>query len=373
MNLWSRLWRPKPAAPAAPASPAAAVDLGDPAVARDPFPVYERLRREGPVHYLPVHDFWIVLGYDAVKAAFDRPDSFSNADYDDVDAVLLAADPPDHTPIRRAVSRLFSGDALARLTAFAEAEAERLAAPEFDLVADYARPFTEHVAAELIGFDAAALAELRAASTPDTPFPELVAMLDRIAGRAATYDRFRQPDHGGFSDREARSLIRLLWLAATTTTERTIVHAVLRLLRDGGLRARIAADPALLAPFVEEVLRLNPAESLIRRATRAPAELAGAAIPAGASVMLCLPAANRDPARFPDPDAIRLDRPQKQHLAFGFGLHFCPGAGLARRLVPVALSALLGRPGLRPLEPLDVIDWVATPSTLVPRRLRVGL
>ncbi len=364
MNLLSRFRRQRPAVP---------IDLGDPAVARDPFPVYERLRREGPVHYLPGHDFWIVLGYDAVKAAFDRPDLFSNADYDDVDAVLLAADPPDHTPIRRAVSRLFSGDALARLTAFAGAEAERLAAGEMDVVGDYAKPFTENVAAELIGFDALALAALRAASTPDTPFVEQVAELDRLAERARTYDKFRQPEYGGFSDREARSLIRLLWLAATTTTERTIVHGTLRLLQDGGLRARVAADPALLPLFVEEVLRLNPAESLIRRVTNAAAELGGVAIPAGASVMLCLPAANRDPARFPEPSAIRFDRPQKQHLAFGFGLHFCPGAGLARRLVPVALARLLGRPGLRPLEPLDRLDWVATASTLVPRRLLVGL
>lgn len=351
---------------------AATIDLAAPEIAADPFPHYEALRRSGPVHYLARHQYWIVLGYDAVKAAFDRPDLFSNADYDDVDRVLLAADPPNHTPIRRAVSRLFSGDALARLTAFAQAEAERLAQAEIDVVGDFAAPFTHNVAAELIGFDADAVAVLRDAFTPDRPFPETVAILDRVAEQAATYDQFRRPEYG-FSDREARSLVRLLWLAATTTTERTIVHAALRLLEDGGLRARLAADPALLSPFVEEVLRLNPAESLIRRVTTGPAELGGVDLPGGASVQLCLPAANRDPARFPDPAAIRLDRPQKQHLAFGFGLHFCPGAGLARRLVPAALAALLRRPGLRPLEPLDRLDWVATASTLVPRRLRVGL
>jgi len=364
MNLLSR-FRRQPLA--------ATIDLGDPRVAADPFPHYEELRRAGPVHYLARHDFWIVLGYDAVKAAFDRPDDFSNQVYDDVDSVLLAADPPRHTPIRRAVSRLFSGDALARLTAFAEAEAERLARPEIDVVADYAVPFTQAVAAELIGFDEGAVASLRGALAPETPFRETVACLDRIAGQARSYEKFRQPDYGGFSDREARSLVRLLWLAATTTTERTIVHATLRLLRDDGLRARVAAGPALLPALVEEVLRLNPAESLIRRVTTRDTELGGVAIPAGASVQLCLPAANRDPARFPEPASVRLDRPQKQHLAFGFGLHFCPGAGLARRLVPVALAALLRRPGLRPREPLDRLSWVATTSTLVPRRMLVAL
>lgn len=364
MNLLSRIWRP---------NPASALDLGDPRIAVDPWPHYEALRRRGAVHYLARHDFWMVVGYDEVKAAFDRPELFSNAVYDDVDAVLLAADPPHHTPIRRAVSRLFSGDALARLTAFAEAEAERLANGEIDIVGDYAAPFTRRVAAELIGFDAEALASLRTVLTPETPFAETVERLDRIAERALCYDKFRQAEYGGFSDREARSLIRLLWLAATTTTERTIVHGILRLLGSAGLRERVTADPALLPPFVEEVLRLNPAESLIRRVATGPTELGGISIPGGASVQLCLAAANRDPARFPDPAAIRLDRPPKQHLSFGFGLHFCPGAGLARRLVPVALAALLGRPGLRPLEPLDRLDWIATRSTLVPRRLRMAL
>lgn len=363
MNLLSRLWRP---------NPAATLDLNEPAVAANPWPRYEALRRHGSVHYLPRHDFWVVLGYDEVKAAFDRPDLFSNAAYDDVDAVLLAADPPDHTPIRKAVSRLFSGDALARLTAFAAAEAERLAAGEIDIAQDYAAPFTRNVAAELIGFDAEAVAALRAVTTPETPFPETVAGLDRIAERARIYERLRQPDHG-FTDREARSLIRLLWLAATSTTERTIVHATLRLLQHGDLRDRLRAEPALIAPFVEEVLRLNPAEALIRRVTTTATQLGGIAIPGGASVQLCLAAANRDPSRFPEPDRIRLDRPQKQHLAFGFGLHFCPGAGLARRLVPVALGALLRRAGLQAIEPLDRLDWIATASTLVPRRLQVAL
>jgi cytochrome P450 len=364
MNLLSRFWR-QPLA--------ATIDLGDAKVASNPFPHYEALRRTGTVHYLARHQFWIVLGYEAVKTAFDRPDLFSNADYDDVDKVLLAADPPHHTPIRRAVSRLFSGDALARLTAFAEAEAKRLAEGEIDVVGDYAVPFTQAVAAELIGFSGEAVASLRDSLAPHTPFSDTVAHLDRIAGQARCYEKFRQPEYGGFSDQDARSLIRLLWLAATTTTERTIIHGALRLLEDGDLRSRVEAAPALMLPFVEEVLRLNPAESLIRRVTTGQTELGGVTIPGGASVQLCLTAANRDPAHFPDPATVRLDRPQKQHLAFGFGLHFCPGAGLARRLVPIALSALLCRPGFRPLEPLAELSWFAATSTLVPRRLLVGL
>jgi cytochrome P450 len=356
---------------------AATLDLAEPRAARDPFPLYEALRRTGPVHYLARHGFWIVLGHDEVRAAFEQAQAFSNASYDEVDAVLLAADPPDHTPIRRVVSRLFSGDALARLTGFAAAKAERLLQPRFDIVGEYAVPVTRAVAAELIGFDGGAVAaidrHLAEAEREGAPFGEVTKFLDRIAERAALYGAFREADFGGFSDREARSLIRLLWLAATTTTERAIVHASLHLLEDEGLRAKVGGDTSLLAPFVEEILRLHPPEMLVRRVTVREVELGGVAIPAGASVQLCLAAANRDPRRFPEPGKVRLDRPQKQHLAFGFGLHFCPGAALARRLVPVALEPLLRNSGLRPLEPLDRLAYVANLSTLVPRRLPVAL
>ncbi len=90
------------------AASSATIDLRAPEIVGDPLPTYETLRREGSVLFLPRHDYWIVLGHEAVRSAFARPEHFSNAPYRDVDAVLLAADPPEQTAMRRTVAKLFS-------------------------------------------------------------------------------------------------------------------------------------------------------------------------------------------------------------------------------------------------------------------------
>ena len=103
--------------------PISSIDLHSPAIAADPLPHYEALRRGGPVHFLSHHDAWIVLGFDEVRAAFGRPDQFSTQAHERVDTVLLGAEREDHAPIRRIVSGYFSADALQALAAFAEARA----------------------------------------------------------------------------------------------------------------------------------------------------------------------------------------------------------------------------------------------------------
>jgi cytochrome P450 len=353
------------------------IDLGSPAVASNPFPVYEVLRKQGPVRFLPGHDFWLVLSYEAVKQALDRPDLFSNAPYRDIDAVLLAADPPRHTVVRRLVGRHFSADTIARVERAAAAEAAARLAPEIDSVGGYSVPVSRAAAAELLGFDAAAAAAVaeavEAAKARPEPVPALVDALDRLADRAALFHSLAAESAGTLGDSELRSLIRLLWLAATTTTERVISRSILGLLRQPALRTTLAADGTLIGPYIEEVMRLFPPELMVpRRATEATS-LAGCGIEAGAEVRLCLAAANRDSAAFPDPAELRLDRGPGHHLAFGGGVHRCLGAALARRVATAGLAALLdGAPGLRAAEPLDRIDWFASVTALAPARLLVA-
>ena len=348
---------------------AATIDLASPAVARDPFPHYEELRRKGPVQYLARHQAWIVLGHDEVQTAFMRPDLFSNRPYAEVDAVLLAADPPEHTAVRRVVMRYFSTEAVDRLVAFAGAHAPSLLRPRLDVVPDYAMALTSAVAARLIGFDDDALARIRAARgrTPYIPdWDAFVSALHSLAERAAIYGSLRGD---GLDDAQVRSLVRLLWLAATTTTERVIAHCVLRLLRHEEAR-----DPALVEPFVEEVLRLHPPELLVPRLTTQPAALGGAAIPENALVYLCLAAANRDPAKFERPSELRLDRPPARIFTFGSGVHHCVGATLGRRVVQTAVRTLLVRGSrFRAAEALDdVVQWASLTSSPVARLLIEG-
>ena len=353
---------------------AATIDLASPEVALDPFPYYERLRAAGSVHFLARHNFCIVLGYAEVESAFAQPNALSNSPYTEVDGVLLGEDPPRHAEVRRLLSREFSAATLQRLGEKAEGMAAKLLRDRLDVVSDYAAPLSRAVASEFLGFDDDAVvailtaygASLRTAS----PLTEFIVTLDRIADRSAIYSRLMNDGDRVVSDAEVRSLVRLLWLAATMTTERTITRAVLRLLQHDDVRRAVSADLALLPALAEEVLRLHPPEHTVPRMTTQPLQLGGVTLPAGALVQLCVSAANRDPARFEDPAALRLDRPAARHFTFGSGVHRCIGAPLARNVVGIALKTLLQHmPAFRAEQPLESIQYFATPAALTPLHL----
>jgi cytochrome P450 len=318
-------------------STAATINFNAPEIAGDPFPHYEKLRSAGSVQFLAHPRTWIVLGYEDVHFAFSHPHLFSNHRYRDVDPVLLAADPPAHTAIRRIVSRCFSADTVERLAAFAEERAGSLLAPKMDVVRDYAVPLSEAVAARLIGFDEATLAVIRVARANFSSVPTYWRALDDAAGRATLFPRFLSD---GLGEAEVRSVIRLLWLAATTTTESAISHCVMRLLRHDDIRRTLESDPTLVQKFVEEVLRLHPPELMVPRVTTEAVSLGNATIPAGAEVHLCVAAANRDPAKFANPSELRLDRPAVRHFTFGFGIHHCVGASVSRRTIEASVRTL---------------------------------
>lgn len=350
------------------------LDLAAPDVAADPFPHYEKLRAAGPVHYLPANDLWLILGHDEVKSAFAQPEIFSNAPYAEIDNVLLAADPPAHDGARKIVSRRFTAKGLDDLVSFAEERAASLIAPELDAVADYATPLSSAVAARIVGFDDSALADVRdalaASMSEPEPLAALIASLDSMAPRASLFPELAAE----MGDGDARSLIRLLWLAATTTTDRVIVRCIFSLVENPDLRERIAADRSLLPSFVDEVLRLHPPELMVPRLARQKVSLGGVDIPQGAFVRLCVACANRDPARFEAPAEIRLDRQFRRHFAFGSGIHHCIGAPLARRIIAAAVTPFL-EPGrrLRAAEPLESIPYYLSPTACAPMRLRIAL
>jgi cytochrome P450 len=267
---------------------------------------------------------------------------------------------------------------MTRLEAIAARTAKGLLRPEMDAVGGFAQPVSRAVAAELIGFDQATVEDVvsasAAAASAADPLAGLVGALHGFAPRAVIYRQLLRDGEGLIGEEDARSLVGLLWLASFTTTERVIARAVLRLLQHPDVHRAITSDPALLAPFAEEVMRLHPPEHLVPRLSAAQTELAGTVIPAGATVYLCLAAANRDPAHYDAPEALRLDRPYRRHFAFGGGIHHCVGAPLARRIVASAITALLGGASeLRPLRPIEETQWFATMTALSPSRLDIGL
>lgn len=344
--------------------------LTDPRVALDPFPHYEELRARGPVHFLPQHGFWLVLGYEEVQAALTQPHLFSSRveEWQTVDRVLLGADPPEHTAARRAVVPHFNAQAVQSLAGFAEQAAERLLRPlaggeRRDVLRDFSAPLAEEVAAHLIGFDAEALAEIRELQSRVRDLEHWLASLDSIiearAARLPLYEQLSRGGGGAFDAAACRSLIRMLWVAGTTTTRRAIASSALMLLRNPPARERVTAEPALLGALFEESIRLHPPEHTLARAATAEAELGGVKIPPGAAVRLCVAAANRDPARFEDPATFILERANaRQHLSFGVGPHRCLGAGLAHAQARAALGALLRlAPRFRSVVPVDALPF----------------
>jgi cytochrome P450 len=337
---------------------AATIDLASAALARDPFSHYEELRRTGSVQFLARHNAWIILGYDDVHSALTRPDLFSSQPYDEVDAVLLGADPPEHHTIRRIVSRYFAPDAIERLCAFAEQHAVSLLKPRLDVVRDYGLPLSEAVAARLLGFDDNAVDAIHAAHAESSELGPYTHALDRIAGRATMYQRLLAD---GLGDADVRSLIRVLWLASTTTTERVIANCVMHLLQHDDVRRAVERDLELIPSFVDEVTRLHPPEHMVPRVTSESVHLGDTTIPAGQRVYLCLAAANRDPAKFEDASMLRLDRSPTRHFSFGFGIHHCVGATLGRREIITAVRTLLTRaPRFRAVGPLKKVSYFST-------------
>ena len=140
-----------------------------------------------------------------------------------------------------------------------------------------------------------------------------------------------------------------------------IAAAAFRLVLHDDVRRELQRDPAATGRFLDEVLRLHQPEPMLRRLAKSPVELGGKTIPAGALVYLSLAAANRDPARYADPHALRLDRGAGSHLSFGHGIHYCIGATLARAVIEAAVRELLaeGR-AVRIGQPMESVTWQAS-------------
>ena len=353
---------------------------------RDPYPVYAALRERAPVVQVPLPQggtTWLVTRYDDVLAAFTDERLVS-----DVRAILppgtpdptgaggammLHLDPPDHTRLRRLVTRSFTARRIAdlrpRVEEIAATLLDAVAAGDpdagVDLLQAYAVPLPVAVICELLGVPAGDREVIGAwsnALVDDSGRPggqeEALEALDRyiatlLDARAAAPDGAllsallaASQEGDRLSPQEVVSMGILLLVAGHETSSNLIGNAALRLLTDEALRAR-AADPASLPAVVEELLRTDgPAQSASLRFAATDVEYSGTTIPAGSTVMLSIGSANRDPDRFERPDVVDPDRGQGRGgsgLAFGHGVHHCLGAPLARLEGEVALGALLAR------------------------------
>jgi cytochrome P450 len=380
---------------------------------RDPYPVYAALRARGPVHRVIIpegHEAWLVVGYEAGRAVLNDPrlsKVWSNAAPElGVRTVasglsMLSTDPPVHSRLRKLVSREFTPgrvQAMApRVQALADDMLDAMAkepSQRGDLVEALAFPLPITVICELLGVPHLHRDQFRtwsntafSASSAQERMEAAKGMNDYLVGLLADKRERRADDllsalihtadEGG--DRlNAEELLGMAWVllvAGHETTVNLIANGVLALLTHPEQLAALRADPdALMDGAVEEILRYDgPVETPTYRFSTAPIEVGDTVIPGdGRLVLVALADADRDPARFPDPDRFDIRRDARGHIAFGHGIHYCLGAPLARLEARIALRGLLDRfPDLAlDIDPAD-IPWRGGLLIRGPERLPV--
>ncbi|MFB8395000.1 cytochrome P450 family protein [Streptomyces yangpuensis] len=376
----------------------------DPAFLANPFPLYRELREEGPVRRVVIAgglDAWLVTRYEDALAALsdtrlssdvrDASDprllaQLPETERDSMLSNMLRSDPPDHTRLRRLVSKAFTARRVAELRPRVQAITDRLLdriapAGHADLVAEFALPLPVTVIGELLGVPADDRHDfqywtdrmiMRGAQPPD---PAVVNeawqhmrayVTDLIrAKRAQPGDDLlsglitARDEQQRLSEDELIAMVFLLLAAGYITTVNLIGGGIAMLLAHPAQLDLLRADPELLGGAVEEFLRYDgPVSPGIARFAREDLDIAGVSVPRGATVLIASAIADRDPARFPDPDRLDITRQDNAHLAFGHGVHYCLGAPLARLEGHIAIGSALRRlPGLALAVAPDEIPW----------------
>jgi cytochrome P450 len=356
----------------------------------DPQALYRELRVDRPVVRAVAPTgmtFWIVSRYDDARPALNDPRLSKDAKRipeiiaqsgDDAPPPrafaeslvqhMLNADPPDHTRLRKLVGKAFTMRAIARLRPRIEeiagglADSMAAAGPSVDLLDEFAFPLPMTVICEILGVPQERREEFRdwsntllsgasdeqraaAAGAMAQFLSQLVADKAANPGEDMLSDIVRASEDGDtLSASETTAMAFLLLVAGHETTVNLIGNGMLALLRHPDQMARLRENPDLVPGAVEEFLRYDgPVNLATFRFTTEPVEIAGTTIPKGEFVLVSLIGANRDPERYTDADRLDVERDASGHLAFGYGIHHCLGAPLARLEGEIAFRTLLDR------------------------------
>ncbi len=403
----------------------AAPEISDGSIEFDPFSAdffngaydtYRHLRDEAPIYYSRKWDFWALTRYDDVAPATKDHETFSSGKgatldmvkaHDDaipVPKVIISMDPPEHQKMRRLVSNVFTPRAIAALEDMVREKVyERLEAlnPEsFDVVADFSALFPNEVITTMLGVPKQDRDQIRR---------WLDLLLERHPGEIATtkrgyeasmntglyyYDLVQQrrakPEDDMISrlieteverdgvvekltDVDITGFATMLGGAGAETVTKLVGNAMVAFADFPDQWHTLREDRSKIPAAVEELLRYEaPSQYQVRTATR-DVTYYGTTIPAGAAVLLVTGSATRDERMFDDPDRLDIDRERKMgfNLAFGYGIHSCLGAALARMESRIALEALLDfipeyevdRGGLRRVAMSNVCGWSNVPVT----------
>lgn len=364
-------------------------DLRNPEYQSNPYPFFKRLRMEAPIVRLEPQGFWAVSRYEDVLSLLKAPEIFSSAGLQEEPQIigtdlllqargLVGMDRPDHTRLRRVISRVLTPEKINGFEPLIQSTVQELLEAwkgEVEFIGDFAAPLPITVIAEFLGLDPALRKDFKRwcdtlltwRSTERIEDPEerrqkensiqsdISQMFECLS--AVVAERRRAPQADFISELVAQSLtpqeifsfIRFLLVAGTDTTSHLLGNTLLALLNQPPLQQEIRKHPKKIPTLIEEVLRWDsPVLSLIRRTTE-DTEIRRVKIPQNEVVLALVASANHDESVFVNPGTFDLDRSSRAHLTFGAGVHFCLGSQLARMQARIAFEELL--PLLDALKP----------------------
>jgi cytochrome P450 len=349
----------------------------------DPYPIFNRLREQHPVHKTPLGYYRIMRHADVQRVLKELKVGVRTTDgvLPGVDEsalprrFMLMQDPPNHTRLRRLVSHAFTPPAIERLRVHAQAlvdsmlDAMQARGGELDVIDDLARPLPSTIICEMLGVPlvdrarftdwTAHVTHLLTPQTLDADTREraahavtglaqyMGALIERrraSPGNDMLSVLIRAEEHGDkLSPEELLTQSIGLLVAGFETTIGLIGNGVRQLLLHPGELRKLRARPELIVSAVEECLRFDGPIPTTRRVLHEEAEIGGVKIPKNTELFLCIASAHRDPAAVCDPERFDIERVQASHMAFGGGLHFCLGAHLARMEAQIAIGGLVRR------------------------------
>lgn len=351
----------------------------------DPHPHYHRMRSATPILSIPEWDEYVFTRFEDCERILRDPSMSSDpanrrmelpflefGEGMDRPRSMLMMDAPDHTRLRKLVSKAFTPRTMERLRThvaeLAEGMLDDVDPAGFDLISAVGFPLPVTVICELLGIPAedrhlfgpwsSDASRMLDADLDDATiqrgvmaFMQLVNYLNgifeerRAAPRDDLLSALLAAEEAGdrLSEEELRATVVLLFVAGHETTMNLIGNGTVALLRQRDQWDRLVADPSLAPGAVEEVLRFDGPVHLTARTATVPCQVGDVTVEPGQGLVTLLAAANRDPARFPDPDRLDITRADNHHLTFSQGVHYCLGAALARLEGQEVFKALVQR------------------------------
>lgn len=379
MNKANTLWRP-----------------WDPENIRDPYPMYQRLREEDPVHQSQTGE-WIISRYDDARsllrdphlAVGNRLEWISKSvdyihkkgrDYQAIEkaigSFILLQNPPAHTRIRKFIHQAWSHRKVEQIITTHTSQLFPRAGQAFDFINDFAKPLPVMTIGKILGLPANDYMQLKQWGSALVRVLDLYISLKEIEKINRAAEKFlayfdnliawkrQQPDEGlisqlitlnkadhALSDEELLSTCILLFIAGEETSVGLLGTGLMNLVLHPHQLHLIRENPSLLENGIEELIRFDGPVHIVGRLTTQELTLRGRVIPAHSNLTICLGSANHDPEQFENPDELDVERQPNLHLGFGAGIHYCLGDRLARLQAKIAFETLIGT-----FEHFEIID-----------------